>query len=226
MIGPRNVQLEAQNLDTLAPPSTDSPGFPFNLKWSFANRMCNWKTEDGRAKRLSCNFRGQANCGLQMRLEAGAVRELHWHKESEWTIVLQGCRVSAVDASGKTFVDDVGPGDLWFFPSGTPHRFRDWIQTALNFCCCSTRALRRKQHFPVDRGISTYAGGCVGQKFGVPDQGTLEDTETRAIYFQSAIARTAQGDTQHRSGSGMVQLQNDGSKTHTHQVWQHSHYRF
>src|SRR5271166_5504432 len=30
-------------------------------------------------------------------------------------------RITAVDAKGRSFVDDVGVGDLWYFPAGIPH---------------------------------------------------------------------------------------------------------
>ncbi|HMG51547.1 MAG TPA: cupin domain-containing protein, partial [Inquilinus sp.] len=60
--------------------------------------------------------------GVNMRLNAGGTRELHWHKQAEWAYMLYGeARISAVDASGNNFVDDVGVGDLWYFPSGIPH---------------------------------------------------------------------------------------------------------
>jgi oxalate decarboxylase len=60
--------------------------------------------------------------GVNMRLNPGGIRELHWHKEAEWAIMLDGvARISAVDQDGRNFVDDVGVGDLWNFPSGIPH---------------------------------------------------------------------------------------------------------
>ncbi len=60
--------------------------------------------------------------GVNMRLNAGGIRELHWHKEAEWSYVLYGsARITAIDASGGSFVDDVGVGDLWYFPPGIPH---------------------------------------------------------------------------------------------------------
>jgi oxalate decarboxylase/phosphoglucose isomerase-like protein (cupin superfamily) len=35
-----------------------------------------------------------AMAGVNMRLEAGAYRELHWHVASEWSLVLNGsCRI-------------------------------------------------------------------------------------------------------------------------------------
>ncbi|HEV8059640.1 MAG TPA: cupin domain-containing protein, partial [Gemmataceae bacterium] len=30
-------------------------------------------------------------------------------------------RITAIDAQGRNFVDDVGVGDLWYFASGIPH---------------------------------------------------------------------------------------------------------
>src|SRR6266566_901667 len=57
-----------------------------------------------------------------MRLNAGGVREPHWHKVAEWAYMLYGtARITAIDAQGRNFVDDVGVGDLWFFPPGIPH---------------------------------------------------------------------------------------------------------
>jgi oxalate decarboxylase len=60
--------------------------------------------------------------GVEMRLTAGGVRELHWHVAAEWAIMLYGnARITAVDQSGKGFVSDVREGDLWLFPKGVPH---------------------------------------------------------------------------------------------------------
>ena len=60
--------------------------------------------------------------GVNMRLNAGGVRELHWHKAAEWAYMLYGtARITAIDAGGRRFVDDVGVGDLWYFPAGIPH---------------------------------------------------------------------------------------------------------
>jgi oxalate decarboxylase len=64
----------------------------------------------------------KAIAGVQMRLNAGSIRELHWHKQAEWAYMLYGsARITAIDASGRNFADDVGVGDLWYFPGGVPH---------------------------------------------------------------------------------------------------------
>lgn len=59
---------------------------------------------------------------VNMRLDKGVVRELHWHKEAEWAYILAGeVRVTAIDYEGGSFIDDLKAGDLWYFPSGVPH---------------------------------------------------------------------------------------------------------
>ena len=60
--------------------------------------------------------------GVNMRLNAGGIREMHWHKAAEWAFMLYGsARITAIDPQGQNFADDVGVGDLWYFPSGIPH---------------------------------------------------------------------------------------------------------
>src|SRR2546426_7164093 len=40
--------------------------------------------------------------GVNMRLTAGGVRELHWHTAGEWAIMLYGtARITAIDDDGK-----------------------------------------------------------------------------------------------------------------------------
>ena len=60
--------------------------------------------------------------GVNMRLNAGGARELHWHKAAEWAYMLYGsARITAIDPEDHNFVDDVGVGDLWYFASGVPN---------------------------------------------------------------------------------------------------------
>ncbi len=93
------------------------------LKYSFSEAR-NRQTNAGWAREITVrNFPlAKEMAGVNMRLQAGAVRELHWHIPSEWAYVTYGIgRVTAVDPKGRKFIADVKAGDLWFFPSGTPH---------------------------------------------------------------------------------------------------------
>ncbi|HEY4383658.1 MAG TPA: oxalate decarboxylase family bicupin [Ktedonobacteraceae bacterium] len=120
--GPRNSALDRQNPDLLTPPRTDSGTVP-NLKYSFS--MSHNRLQDGgwarevtvRELPISTTL-----AGVNMRLKPGGIREMHWHKPAEWAYMLNGrARITGVDGEGRNFIDDVGVGDLWYFPSGIPH---------------------------------------------------------------------------------------------------------
>jgi oxalate decarboxylase len=122
VLGPRNVELERQNPHLFASPDTDEGTIP-NLKFSFSdarNRLLTggWSREvTARELPISTTL-----AGVNMRLKPGAIRELHWHKEAEWAYMLAGhARITAIDADGHNFIDDLGPGDLWNFRAGLPH---------------------------------------------------------------------------------------------------------
>jgi oxalate decarboxylase len=121
IIGPTNPAREAQSTDRLAPPQTDHGTMP-NLRWSFADSH-NKLEPGGWARQTTVRempVATQLAC-VNMRLKAGAIRELHWHKPAEWGFVLKGrVRITAIDQDGCAFQDDVGEGDLWNFPTGIP----------------------------------------------------------------------------------------------------------
>ena len=121
--GPGNPALDAQNPDSMWPPSTDSKSLvpTFKYPFSLANKRVykgGWSREVT-VRELPVS---KSMAGVNMRLTAGGVRELHWHTASEWAIMLYGtARITAIDADGKSFVADVKKNDLWYFPSGIPH---------------------------------------------------------------------------------------------------------
>jgi oxalate decarboxylase len=121
--GPANQILDGQNPDSAWPPSTDSKSLvpTFKYPFSFANKRAydgGWSREVT-VRELPIS---KSMAGVNMRLSAGGVRELHWHTSAGWAIMLYGtARITAIDADGKSFVADVKKNDLWFFPSGVPH---------------------------------------------------------------------------------------------------------
>jgi oxalate decarboxylase len=122
ILGPQNKPIERENPNALAPPVTDAGGTQ-NLKFSF-DQAHNRLTKGGWAREVTVRELPIATtlAGVNMRLKPGAIRELHWHSAAEWAIMLAGsARITVVDPQGRNFVDDVGVGDLWNFPSGFPH---------------------------------------------------------------------------------------------------------
>ena len=122
IVGPQNAPVQQENPDMLVPPASDHGDMP-NLKWSFADSAM--RIENGGWARQTTIKELPISteiAGVNMRLKAGAVRELHWHKASEWSIMLKGnARVTMVDPQGRNYMADLAENDLWFFPSGFPH---------------------------------------------------------------------------------------------------------
>ena len=59
----------------------------------------------------------QSIAGVSMRLEPGAIRELHWHSlAAEWAYVIEGrCRTTVITPDGQAEIDDFERGDTWYF---------------------------------------------------------------------------------------------------------------
>jgi oxalate decarboxylase len=119
---PTNRALEAANPDSRVPPLSDTGSMPaFKYPFSMANKRV---YEGGWSREVTARELPIARelAGVNMRLEAGGIRELHWHKAAEWSIMLYGAaRITAIDVDGRSFVRDVFEGDLWYFPTGIPH---------------------------------------------------------------------------------------------------------
>ena len=120
--GPQNPVLESQLPSFQNPPATDVGGMP--QLWSSFGIVPKRVQAGGWARQVTtADFPVSTTiAGVNMRLGAGGIRELHWHQQAEWAIMTYGqCRVTAIDQNGHAFVDDVKAGDLWYFPAGLPH---------------------------------------------------------------------------------------------------------
>ncbi len=120
--GPRNPALEGQFPSLVNPPPTDDFGMP--MFWSSFNIAHRRIQAGGWARQVTADDFAISKdiAGVNMRLDAGGIRELHWHQQAEWGYVSSGTtRITVLDGAGKPQVADVGPGGLWYFPPGLPH---------------------------------------------------------------------------------------------------------
>jgi oxalate decarboxylase len=120
--GPKNEILQRLNPDSFTPPSTDH-GLPQTF-WSSFAPMHRRIQDGGWSRQVNViDFPISKDiASVNMRLTAGGIRELHWHKADEWALMLYGnCRLTALNFDGSTYVNDVTAGDLWYFPTGIPH---------------------------------------------------------------------------------------------------------
>src|SRR5260370_28566141 len=104
--GPSNQGLDSQNRDSAWPPGTDSKSLvpTFKYPFSLANKRV---YEGGWSREVTVRELpvSKSMAGVNMRLRAGGVRELHWHTAAEWAIMLyRTARITARDAEGRSFV--------------------------------------------------------------------------------------------------------------------------
>src|SRR5580698_9942836 len=112
--GQENKPLLEENPDSNMPPSSDYGDVP-PIWYSFD--LVKKRVEEGGwthqvTQRELPSSRDIA--AVNMRLIAGAYRELHWHTADEWAYVLYGnARVTVMNPDGTMFIGDVSEGDLW-----------------------------------------------------------------------------------------------------------------
>jgi oxalate decarboxylase len=120
--GPENIPIRDVNPNTFLPPVTDHG--EVQTFWSTFSAAHRRIQEGGWSRQVTvADFPISKDiAGVNMRLTAGGIRELHWHEAAEWAIMLSGkARLTAIDDEGRAYVKDVGKDDLWFFPPGIPH---------------------------------------------------------------------------------------------------------
>lgn len=135
--GPQSQVLGGQFPSAQSPPATDIGGMP--MPWASFNNAPKRIQNGGWAREVTvADFAiSKEISGVNMRLTAGGIRELHWHQAAEWAIMTYGtCRVTVLDAQGRPYVADVKEGDLWYFPPGAPHSLQGLGPDGCEFVIC------------------------------------------------------------------------------------------
>src|SRR5882724_396650 len=202
--GPANSALDTQNQDSAWPPGTDSKSLvqTFKYPFSFANKRT---YEGGWSREVTVRELAVSKslAGVNMRLTAGGVRELHWHTADEWAIVLYGtARITAIDRDGESFVADVKKNDLWYFPSGIPHSIQgldpDGTEFMLvfddgNFSESETVLLSDTMaHLPPE---------VLSKNFGVPESAWKNVPKQELFIFQTDVPGSLESDQKAAAGA-------------------------
>jgi oxalate decarboxylase len=135
--GPQNPAIGNQFPSAQFPPATDVGGLP--MDWASFNNAPKRVQNGGWARQVTVEDFAISKeiSGVNMRLTAGGIRELHWHQAAEWAIMTYGnCRVTVLDAQGRPYAADVSAGDLWYFPSGAPHSLQGLGPDGCEFVIC------------------------------------------------------------------------------------------
>src|SRR6201988_2381776 len=135
--GPQSQPIGSQLPSAQSPPPTDVGGSP--MDWASFNNAPKRVQNGGWARQVTQKDFAISDtiAGVNMRLTAGGIRELHWHQAAEWAIMTYGsCRVTVLDTMGRPYVADVKEGDLWYFPAGYPHSLQGLGPDGCEFVIC------------------------------------------------------------------------------------------
>jgi oxalate decarboxylase len=187
IIGPSNPSREAENPDTLAPPSVDH-GTLANLRWSFADSHMHL-SPGGWGRQTTVRELPIATelAGVNMRLKPGGVREMHWHKAAEWAYMLKGrARITAIDQDARTFQEDVGEGDLWYFPAGIPHSIQGLEGDGCEFLLVFDDGnFSEEETFLLSDWMAHIPKNILAKNFGVPESAFSGIPEKDLWIFQA-----------------------------------------
>ena len=189
IIGPANPSREAQNADTLAPPRGDH-GTMANMRWSFADSHMHLE-EGGWGRQTTARELPSATevAGVNMRLTPGGVRELHWHTAAEWAYMLKGrARITAIDQDAHAFQDDVGEGDLWYFPAGIPHSIQGLAPDGCEFLLIFDDGnFSEEATFLLSDWLAHTPKEVLAKNFGVPESAFDGIPEKDLWIFQTPV---------------------------------------
>jgi oxalate decarboxylase len=202
--GPANPPLDAQNPDSTWPPVTDSKSLVENFKYPFslANKRAyegGWSREvTVRELPVSKNL-----AGVNMRLTAGGVRELHWHTSAEWALMLYGtARITAIDADGKSFVADIKKNDLWFFPSGIPHSIQGLNPDGCEFMLVfDDGEFSESETVLLSDAMAHLPPGVLAKNFGVSERAFASVPKQELFIFQTDVPGRVEADQKNAAGT-------------------------
>jgi oxalate decarboxylase len=202
--GPANNSLDAQNPDSMWPPSTDSKSLvqAFKYPFSFANKRT---YEGGWSREVTVRELpvSKSVAGVNMRLTAGGVRELHWHTAAEWAIMLYGtARITAIDLDGKSFVADVKKNDLWFFPSGIPHSIQGSEPDGCEFMLVFDDGdFSEAETVLLSDSMAHLPPEVLSKNFGVPEAAFQNLPRQELFIFQAPIPGSLEADQKAAAGA-------------------------
>src|SRR5437899_6774555 len=128
--------------------------------------------------------------GVSMRIEPGAMRELHWHATAaEWAFVNEGrVRTTVMDPQGNAETNDFDPGDVWYFPRGHGHMLECLGDKPCHFILIFDNGYFSEfGTFSITDWIGVTPKPLVAKNFGVPES-DLDGFPTKEVYFaQGAV---------------------------------------
>jgi oxalate decarboxylase len=208
--GPNNTTLDAENPSSVWAPETDNGTVePFKYSFALAHKRIEsggW-TRQVTARELPVS---KTMAGVEMRLIAGGVRELHWHTSAEWAFMIYGnARITAVDAQGRSSVNDVGEGDLWLFPGGVPHSIQGMGPDGCRFLLVFNDGnFNEFETFLLTDWFNHTPREVLAKNFGVPES-TFDSVPKKELFIFATDPPRPLAEEQAAAAKGTSAIDND-----------------
>ncbi|TDO23987.1 cupin domain-containing protein [Pedobacter duraquae] len=123
--------------------------------------------------------------GVSMRLQPGGMRELHWHANAaEWAYVISGTlRTTIIHPDGQTYIDNFGPGDVWYFPKGYGHSIQATGSTEAHFILIFDNGNFSEDHtFSITDFMASVPKEILAQNLGI-STADVDQLPKKEAYF-------------------------------------------
>jgi oxalate decarboxylase len=160
----------------------DLPTFKFALEKSKGKVIGESSGKEATVEQLPIS---KGIAGVSMRLEPGAMRELHWHATAaEWAFVLGGrVRTTVIDPQGCAETNDFKPGDVWFFPRGYGHMLECLGNEPCHFILIFDNGYFSEfRTFSITDWLGHAPKALLAKNFGLPEA-TFDEFPTSEVYF-------------------------------------------
>jgi len=158
------------------------PTFKFELEKSEGKVIGGSYGKEATVKQLPIS---KGIAGVSMKLEPGAMRELHWHATAaEWAFVIEGrVRTTVIDPQGASETDDFEPGEIWYFPRGHGHMLQCLGDKPCHFILIFDNGYFSEfGTFSISDWLGHTPKALLAKKFGVPES-TFDGFPKEEVYF-------------------------------------------
>src|ERR1700688_894740 len=203
--GPKNRPLLGANPNSNTPPATDY-GDVGSIWYSFD--LTHKRIQEGGWTHQVTQRELPSSkdiAGVNMRLTAGSFRELHWHTADEWSIMLDGnARVTVLNPDGTIFIDDVGKGDLWYFPAGYPHSIQGLGPNGCEFLLVFNEGLFSEDNtFLLSEWIAHTPGLVLSKNFGLDKAALAKLPKDEMYIFPASLPKSLAEDRAAAGGASV-----------------------
>jgi oxalate decarboxylase len=158
------------------------PNFKFELEKSTGKVIGGSFGKEATVKQLPIS---KGIAGVSMKLEPGAMRELHWHATAaEWAFVIEGrVRTTVIDPQGRSETNEFEPGDIWYFPRGHGHMLECLGHQSTHFILIFDNGYFSEfGTFSITDWIGHTSKHLLAKSFGLPES-AFEGLPRDEVYF-------------------------------------------